>query len=464
MLSKIAASIFCLAAGSAHANGSKATTFQPAQPYAVTMKVSYAAQPAKLGQPGLPVLPVAIIRLDAPVAANHDVLPRGIGEQITAAQSLVAPIATMSSNGGGSAEGMSAAGQNLADLKGGAGAVSAGEPAAAPQPSLAEQIAAEQPRVKKYYEQIRRVIVGQEAAVDLSLVSLLSHGGHLLLEGMPGLGKTKLVETISTVSGLSSVRIQFRTDMTPADIVGFQDKDEEGKWKTKWGPITKANIVQADEINRGTPRAKSALLQPMQEGRATIDDETKTLAQPNRVLATMNPIDTEGVFPMLEPEKDRFLISAFIDYPTKEQEKRIAREQSRKEKVIPEQVFSEADINRLSALIERIPVSEILEDYIQDIVRATRPPSPGSAQSGGGPVDLKGNVKLGAGPRASIAMMQVARVYAFLAGRAYVTADDVQKAALPVLRHRIKLTAKGKNDGVSPEAIIAEILKMPIPR
>lgn len=425
-----------------------------------------AASPAAAGAVALvPALPQAVMPAPSVMAAPALAQPetvrlQTIDETVQRTRELIVPIAEMAA-GGGSAEALSAAGRDLADLRAGDSSVAA-ESSADSRP-LSERIAAEQPYVKKYYEQIRRVIVGQQVAVDLSLVSLLVQGGHFLLEGMPGLGKTKLIETISAVSGLTNMRIQFRPDMLPADIVGFKDKDPDGKWTMKWGPITKAHIVQADEINRGTPRAKAALLQPMQEGRVTVDDETKELPQPSRVHATMNPIDTEGVFPMLEPEKDRFLISAFIDYPTKEEEKRIAREQSKKDKVVPEQVLSEAHINRLQALVEQIEVGDAIEDYIQDIVRATRPPATEDSEPNPH-IDLKGNVMLGASPRASIAMTQVARVYAFLAGRAYVNAKDVQDAALPALRHRIKRSSKGLVNRVTPESIIAEILlRVPIP-
>lgn len=408
----------------------------------------------------IPTLPQAAVT-PVPAVAQPAISPsQKIVETLQTTGALIAPIAKMVA-GGGSDAALSSAGQDLADLRAGGSSVVA-TPSADSRP-LSERIAAEQPYVKEYYEQIRRVIIDQETAVDLSLVGLLVHNGHLLLEGMPGLGKTKLVEAISAVSGLTNVRIQFLPDMLPADIVGFKDKDENGKWTTKWGPITKAHVVQADELPRGTPRVKAAMLQAMQEGRVSIDDETVELPQPFRVLATMNPIE-DGSFPLLEPEKDRFLVSVRVHYPTKEGEKRIAREQSKKEKLVLVQVLSEAHINRLQALVEQIAVGDAIEDYIQDIVRATRPPATEDSEPNPH-IDLKGNVTLGASPRGSIAMTQAARVYAFLDGRAYVNAKDVQDAALPALRHRIKISSKGLVNRVTPEAIIAEILRLvPIPK
>ena len=431
---------------------SRAASYKGPEGYG-NIHVTYKVAPAS----PIPGLPRAAISAAATAGGQNDARkPHTVAEVSQAAAQLVAPI-TEASSTGASDEALSGLGRDLADMRSPGGAVTN-------QASLAERVASEQPFIKKYFEQVRRVIVGQGPAVDLSIISLLVDGGHLLLEGMPGLGKTKLVETISRVSGLSNIRIQFRTDMLPSDIVGFKDKGENGEWKMRWGPITKAHIIQGDEINRGTPRAKSALLQPMQEGRVSVDDETKDLPQPYRVHATMNPIDTGGVFEMLEPEKDRFLISAFIDYPTKEEEKRIAREQRLKQKVVPEQVFSVDHINRLQALIEEIPIGDAMEDYIQDIVRATRPPV--NKDSEISPyMDLKGYVILGASPRASIDMSKVAAAYAFLDGRSYVNADDVQKAALPVLRHRIKLSSKATVNRVRSEDLIAEILRnVPIPK
>jgi MoxR-like ATPase len=463
MSARTAALIVAFAAGLTAREARSNDFSKGTQPYRVTVTLGATkglVQPASvLPNAAIPKLTGTVLPQGAAAApANEAVSGPERVQQIAAGAAELVSGAVQAAAAGGSDESVSRAGQSLADMRGGSAAVPAGDGGQTPPPQkpLSQRIAEEQPYIRKYYEQVRRVMVGQEKVVDLTLVSLIVHNGHMLIEGDPGLGKTHLIKAVSRVSGLTHVRIQFRSDMLPADIVGFKD---EATGKVKWGPITRGQITQADEVNRGTPRAKSALLEPMQEGRATIDDETKELPQPNRVHATMNPIDTEGVFPMLEPEKDRFLISVSVPYPTREEEKRVAREQSKKDKVVPDRVLSAEHIERMQALAEEIGVSDEIEDYVQDVVRATRVASEEAGIEPSPYFDPKGNLAGGAGPRASIAMTQVARAYAFLAGREYVNADDVQKAAYPVLRHRMRFSPKGKVKKLTPEKIIAEILR-----
>lgn len=323
-----------------------------------------------------------------------------------------------------------------------------------------------------FRREVGRIIVGHPKAVELALVGLLVKRGNVLFESVPGLGKTLLVKTVAAVSGLNHGRIQLTTDMRPEQIGGYRDP-ETGK--IIWGPVTKYQLLHIDEINRGTPKSKSAILEPFQELQVSIDNEKKLLPDPFSAIATMNPIDTEGVFPMLEPEKDRFLISHYMGYNTEEEELRVAAEQSANKEVELKAVLSEALIKKLRKLIAQIHVAPEVRRYSGWIVRGTRPPAqvvpddeenPEAATSQPEPfIDLKGYVKLGASPRGAIAMLQVARVFAWEAGRDFVNVEDIRRAAIPVLRHRIIMSASGRAAGKIPEQIISQILKeTPIPK
>lgn len=417
------------------------------------LSLSYSITMPAMG--GLPALPSAAVpaqqpRAAAPAAASPAARVAAVAD---AASKLAAPIAQSASGGASmSDEALSRAGSDLAAMRasGGADAVAA---APAAEPTLEDQVAAEQPLVKRYFEQVSRKIVGQKEAVTLAFVSLMTRKGHMLLEGDPGLGKTELAKAVAEVSGLGSHRIQFKPDMLPSDIVGYEKEDKDGKVSIKKGPIFKAPLILADEVNRGVPKTKAALLEPMAEETVSIGDTTFPLPKTFTVWGTMNPIDTEGVYPMLEPEKDRFLVSIVMTRPTKAQEKQITDERSVDDDVRVEQVFDEAKILELRKLIQKIRVPEEMKEYGMNLVRATDPKIADNT------FDLKGSVVMGAGVRSSIALRKVARVFAFMDGRDYVNADDIKRAAIPVLRHRLKMSAAARTAGIKPEDIIEEILR-----
>ena len=298
---------------------------------------------------------------------------------------------------------------------------------------------------------MNQVIVGQKHLVESLLIGLLSDG-HILLEGVPGLAKTLAIKTLSDLIKADFSRIQFTPDLLPADVLGTQiysQKSEE--FKIKKGPIF-ANFVLADEINRAPAKVQSALLEAMQERQVTIGEQTFKLDDPFLVLATQNPIEQEGTYPLPEAQTDRFMLKVVIGYPKKEEEQAIIRQNiaSEKKQVLP--ILSTADIIKARKIVEEVYLDEKIEKYIVDIVFATREPENYELK------DLKQMIAFGGSPRASINLAKASRAYAFIHRRGYVTPEDVRAVCYDVLRHRIGLTYEAEANNMTTEDIITEVL------
>jgi len=306
-------------------------------------------------------------------------------------------------------------------------------------------------RLDPFYEQVGRVIVGQRPLIDRLLIALLT-GGHVLLEGVPGLAKTLLVRTAARALHLSFARIQFTPDLLPADVIGTQVyHPRTGDFTTKTGPVF-ANIVLADEINRAPAKVQSALLEAMQELQVTLGDSTHQLPRPFLVLATQNPIEQEGTYPLPEAQLDRFLFKLRLNYPTKEEESAVIDRMAGVDTVLEvEPVLGPNDLAELRHFLDSIYMDEQVKLYALDLVRATRTP----VEYG---LDLAPLIQYGAGPRASIGIVRAARGLAFLAGRGYVVPQDIKDAAPDVLRHRIIVSYEAEADGLDTDAIITRIL------
>ena len=304
---------------------------------------------------------------------------------------------------------------------------------------------------------MNRVIIGQKHLVDTLLICLLSDG-HILLEGVPGLAKTLAIKTLSQLIDSEYSRIQFTPDLLPADVVGtmiYSQKDE--KFQAKKGPVF-ANFVLADEINRAPAKVQSALLEAMQEHQVTIGSETFKLPEPFLVMATQNPIEQEGTYPLPEAQVDRFMLKVVIGYPTLEEEKLIMREnlQESLPKVSP--VIGAQDIINAREVVRQVYIDEKIEQYIADIVFATRYP-----EKYGLP-ELKNLITFGGSPRASISLAKAARAYAFIKRRGYVIPEDVRAVAHDVLRHRIGLSYEAEATNVTSEQLVSNILnKVEVP-
>ncbi|MGF1554039.1 MAG: AAA family ATPase [Paracoccaceae bacterium] len=303
-------------------------------------------------------------------------------------------------------------------------------------------------------EQIARRIVGQEAVVELSLTAILS-GGHALLVGVPGLAKTRLVETLGTVLGLKANRIQFTPDLMPADILGSEVLEEghDGARAFKFiqGPIF-TQLLLADEINRASPRTQSALLQAMQEKVVTVAGETRPLERPFHVLATQNPIEQEGTYPLPEAQLDRFLLQVDIDYPSREEERRIVLATTGAEDEEAETVLDAKSLIRLQRLVREMPVGEAVLDAILPLVRSARPGEPDAAR------EATERLAFGPGPRAAQALMLAVRARALLRNRLAPSIDDVRALAKPALTHRMALTFAARAEGASVASVIDTIL------
>lgn len=317
---------------------------------------------------------------------------------------------------------------------------------------LGEKIKTENYLINQLKKEVASVIVGQTYMVDRLLVALLADG-HILLEGVPGLAKTLAIKTLSEAISVGYSRIQFTPDLLPADVTGtliYSQKTET--FNVKKGPVF-SNFVLADEINRAPAKVQSALLEAMQERQITIGEETFKLPSPFLVLATMNPIEQEGTYPLPEAQVDRFMLKVFLGYPTKEEEKLIIRSNVRSEgltKVNP--VLTAEDILRARALVKQVYLDEKIEQYIVDIVFATRKPSQYGLES------LENLIDFGCSPRASINLALASKAYAFLQGRAFVTPEDVRAIAKDVMQHRIGLTYEAEAESVSASDIISNIL------
>ena len=300
-------------------------------------------------------------------------------------------------------------------------------------------------------KEIARKIVGQEEIIDKILVAIFSNG-HCLLIGVPGLAKTLMVTAISETLDLKYKRIQFTPDLMPSDIIGTEILNNQKEFRFIEGPLF-ANIILADEINRTPPKTQSALLEAMQEQEITATGTTRKLEQPFFVLATQNPIEQEGTYPLPEAQMDRFMLKTVVGYPTKDDEQRIMRRNTSSEgmaKIRP--VVSLDDIRRGREAAKEVYMDEKIEKYILDIVFATRYPEEYKLDK------LKPLIAYGASPRGSINLVTASKVYAFLRGRGYVIPEDVRAIAPDVLRHRIGVTYEAEAENVRPEEIISTVI------
>ncbi len=315
---------------------------------------------------------------------------------------------------------------------------------------VGNQVKESQGLIQQINREIGKVIVGQQYLVERLLIGLLADG-HVLLEGVPGLAKTMSVRTLAEVTNVKFQRIQFTPDLLPADLIGtlvYNPKD--GNFTTKRGPIF-ANIILADEINRAPSKVQSALLEAMQEHQITIGETTFSLPDPFLVLATQNPIEQEGTYPLPEAQVDRFMMKLIITYPNKKEEKEILERMTTGEKIRVDTVLNSELILNLRKTVSRVYIDEKVKDYILDIVFATRYPEQYKLES------LKPLIAYGASPRASIMLTTAAKAHAFLKGRAYATPEDVKQIGLDVLRHRVLVTYEAEAEEISSEKILGQI-------
>jgi MoxR-like ATPase len=306
-------------------------------------------------------------------------------------------------------------------------------------------------------QEMARVIVGQRHLLDRLLVALLTNG-HVLLEGVPGLAKTLALKTLSNCIALDFKRLQFTPDMLPADIVGTMIYNpQDGAFRTKQGPIF-SNLILADEINRAPAKVQSALLEAMQERQVTIGDETYLLPTPFLVLATQNPLEQEGTYPLPEAQIDRFMMKVIVTYPNRADERAILDAMATTEAmIVPRAVVSAAQIVAARHVVNTLYVDDKIRDYIVDLVLATRPPIAAS-------LNLNGYIQNGASPRATIALTLGARAMAFLSGRHFVIPQDVKSIAMDVLRHRVSVTYEAEAENITSENVIEKILNaLPVP-
>ena len=313
-----------------------------------------------------------------------------------------------------------------------------------------ELVSRESVFVEQVLGEVRKVIVGQKVLLDRLLIGLLG-GGHLLLEGVPGLAKTLSVKTLADVIEARFQRIQFTPDLLPADLIGtmiYNQKD--GVFVPRKGPLF-ANIILADEINRAPAKVQSALLEAMQEMQVTIGDTTYPLAPPFLVLATQNPIEQEGTYPLPEAQVDRFMLKLKVDYPSKAEEREILERMTGTATFDVRRLITPADILRARQVVGQVYIDNRIKDYIVELVLATRRPEDYK-------LDTKGLVQFGASPRATIFLAVAAKAHAFIRGRGYVTPEDVKSIAFDVLRHRIILSYEAEAEDVTTEQIIQRVL------
>ncbi len=323
--------------------------------------------------------------------------------------------------------------------------------------AIHKKIQEESKFVEKITEEVGKVIVGQKYMIERLLIGLLSNG-HVLLEGVPGLAKTLTVRTLSAAIQTKFQRIQFTPDLLPADLIGTLIYDQRnGKFQTKKGPIF-ANLILADEVNRSPAKVQSALLEAMQERTVTIGDNTFSLDDPFLVLATQNPIEQEGTYPLPEAQVDRFMLKLSIGYPTPEEELEIMRRMSTGPEPMAKPVVGPQDIISARNVVEEIYVDPKIEQYIIDIVFATRKPKDYGLE------ELSDLIAYGASPRASIYLVKTAKAHAFLNRRGYVTPEDVRAVGMDVLRHRVIVTYEAEAEEVQPEDVVRKVLnKIEVP-
>jgi MoxR-like ATPase len=323
--------------------------------------------------------------------------------------------------------------------------------------ALNELVAKESSFVDKLLAEVGKVIVGQTYMIERILIGLLT-GGHVLLEGVPGLAKTLTVRTLCDAISAKFARVQFTPDLLPADLVGTVIYNQQkGEFTSKLGPIH-ANLVLADEINRAPAKVQSALLEAMQERQVTIGEKSYPLPQPFIVMATQNPIEQEGTYPLPEAQIDRFMLMVKVGYPTREEERKIMDRMTSIEPVKAEAVVTPAELLDAKKVIQQIYVDDKVKDYIVEVVFATREPAKHGLK------DLAPLIEFGASPRASIALSMAARAHAFLRHRGYVTPEDVKAVGHDVLRHRLVLTYEADAEEVTADQVVRrafEVIEVP---
>jgi MoxR-like ATPase len=303
-------------------------------------------------------------------------------------------------------------------------------------------------------QQLQRIVIGQADVIEQILAAIFTRG-HCLLVGVPGLAKTLMVRSMSQILDITFKRIQFTPDLMPSDITGTTVLDDSAgrrEFRFVKGPVF-ANILLADEINRTPPKTQAALLEAMQERQVSIGQETYALPDPFFVIATQNPIEQEGTYPLPEAQLDRFMFNVKVDYPSADEEKRILLTVTKDEQAELQKVLSGKAILNLQKLVRSVPVGEYVVDYVSRLVRATRPKDPTA------PEFVKKMVDWGAGPRAGIFLIQAGKAFAAMDGRFSVAIDDIKKASIPVLRHRVSTNFQAQAEGKTSEDIIYELLK-----
>jgi MoxR-like ATPase len=316
---------------------------------------------------------------------------------------------------------------------------------------LAPEIEAQAQQLQKLREEVSKVIVGQGYMIDRILMALIADG-HILVEGIPGLAKTTAIKTVSDAIDTGFSRIQFTPDLLPADLIGTEIyRQESHDFALKKGPIF-TNLLLADEINRAPAKVQSALLEAMQERQVTIGERTRALPDPFLVLATQNPIEQEGTYPLPEAQVDRFMLKLKVTYPNKVEEKEIMRRMAQREKPEVHAVLTPDDIKAMRDLADKIYLDEKVEDYIVDLVFATREPGLYKLEK------LDKLIEYGASPRATIYLAQAAKVQALMSGRSYVTPQDVKTICPDVLRHRVLISYEAEAQDLTSDDLIQEIL------
>jgi MoxR-like ATPase len=322
---------------------------------------------------------------------------------------------------------------------------------------IKEQVLKHSELLGRVTTEVRKILVGQDMMVSRLLIAMLT-GGHVLLEGLPGLAKTTAIKALANAIKCKFNRIQFTPDLLPADLIGTMIYNpREGSFGTRKGPIF-ANLILADEINRAPSKVQSALLEAMQEHQVTIGDETYPLADPFLVLATQNPIEQEGTYPLPEAQVDRFMLKIVVDYPSKADERKVVDAVLDDVRREVQPVLEPAQLLEIKQTVGMIYMDDKVKDYALDVVAATRRPAEFRLK------DLKPLIEFGASPRASINLCLAARASAFLAGRGYVTPQDVKDIAPDILRHRIIVSYEAEAESVNSSTIVSKILEsVPVP-
>jgi MoxR-like ATPase len=323
--------------------------------------------------------------------------------------------------------------------------------------AIQDRVQGESALIERTVYEVGKVIVGQKGMIERILIALLT-GGHVLIEGVPGLAKTLAIRTVSQAVSARFQRIQFTPDLLPADLVGTVVYNQQaGTFTPKKGPIF-TNLLLADEINRAPAKVQSALLEAMQERQVTIGDTTYPLQEPFLVMATQNPVEQEGTYPLPEAQVDRFMLKVLVDYPDRDEELTILDRWGAGPAPVPDPVLQPEDVMRLRGLVDEVYISDLIRGYIVDIVLATRDPKRYRL------ADLTDFIEYGASPRASLALARASRAHAVLRHRGYVTPEDIKAIGPDVLRHRVILTYEAEAEEVTSERIVQRVLEtVPVP-